>query len=186
MTGSKPSFTSIAGLVLCGGDSKRMGTDKGLILKNGVPWFKHIGQLLESLNLPVYYSIKSEQLTSYTFYSEVESFIIDDTISEGPLRGVLSAVNATNYGSLLVIACDMQDMQPKIIAHLLESYQDSSYDFYAYKDGNFYQPFPGIYTRIGLQKQPEAKSLQRLLQNGNCCALTKPGDDSFPNYNQLP
>jgi molybdenum cofactor guanylyltransferase len=185
MTASKPSFTGMAGVVLCGGESKRMGTDKGLMLKEGLPWFKHIGKLLESLNLPVYYSINSNQLEAYTFHASVNSFIIDDVVSEGPLRGVHSAMNATSYESFMVIACDMQDLHPEIIRHLLEKYQNSSYDFYAYRDEHFFQPFPGIYTRVGIQKQPAAKSLQQLLQNGNSCALEKPDDDSFSNYNQL-
>jgi molybdopterin-guanine dinucleotide biosynthesis protein A len=79
----------------------------------------------------------------------------------------------------------MQDMQPEVIAHLLETYQLNRCDFYAYMDENFYQPFPGIYTRTGLQKQPAAKSLQQLLQNGNTYALKITGDNSFSNYNQL-
>ena len=185
MIPSNASFTGMAGVVLCGGESKRMGTDKGLILKEGVPWFKHIGKLLESLNLRVYYSINSNQLEAYTVHAAVNTFIIDDVVSEGPLRGVLSAMNATSYDSLMIIACDMQDLQPGIIRHLLEKYQNSTYDFYAYREGSFFQPFPGIYTRVGLHKYPAAKSLQQLLQNGNSCALIMPEGNSFSNYNQL-
>ena len=108
MIQAKLTMRGISGIVLCGGESKRMGTDKGLIMKDSLPWFLHIGNLIESLGLPVYYSIRTEQLDSYKTYVDEESLVIDDTISEGPLRGVLSVMKSTNSDALLVIACDMQ------------------------------------------------------------------------------
>jgi molybdenum cofactor guanylyltransferase len=185
MIQSSTSIPSIAGLVLCGGDSKRMGTDKGLILKDGIPWFLHIGNLLQSLALPVLYSIRSEQLEAYRAYVDAPTLIIDDDISEGPLRGLLSAMNATIANSLLVVACDMPDLDRPIIESLLDISAQDSHDFYAYSDGNFFQPFPAVYTRRGIAAIPKAASLQQLLQNGNTYRLTLPGNAALPNYNEL-
>ena len=95
-------------------------------------------------------------------------------------------MNATTVDALLVIACDMPDLQTHMITRLLEAYTKKRYDFYAYHDQDLYQPFPAIYTRIGVKKHPAARSLQQLLQKGNSYAIDKAGDDSFPNYNQLP
>src|SRR4030095_9188994 len=160
MIQSETSITHIAGVILCGGESERMGTDKGLIMKDGLPWFLHIGNLIESLGLPAYYSIRTEQLDSYKSFVDEESLVIDDTISEGPLRGVLSAMKAINANALLVIACDMQDIQAPVLELLMDAFEIIHHDFYAYSDGQYYQPFPGIYSRKGLEKMTDAKSLQ--------------------------
>ena len=51
---------------------------------------------------------------------------------------------------------------------------------------NIDQPFPAIYSRKGLEKMTDAKSLQQLLQQGNTCALGMPDGEQFSNYNKLP
>ena len=163
-----------------------MGTDKGLIIKDDLPWFLHIGNLIESLGLPVYYSIRSEQLDSYKKYVDEELLIIDDSISEGPLRGVLTALKATNADALLVLACDMQELQTPALDLLLDAYEVIHYDFYAYNDGHYFLPFPAIYSRHGLEKMNEVKSLQQLLKQGNTCSLMMPGEEQFSNFNKLP
>ena len=186
MKQKRPLFESLTGLVLCGGMSTRMGVDKGLIHEDGEPWFIRTGNLVTSFDIPVLYSIRSEQASLYSTYVESNSLIIDTAISEGPLRGVFSGFKFTHAKALLVIACDMQALKPLTIQSLLDAYKVDEHDFYAYSDGKFYQPFPGIYTRVGLQKMPEAKSLQQLLQMGITCPLRISDDTMFQNYNQLP
>ena len=186
MTESKASTIQLAGLVLCGGESRRMGTDKGLILKDGQPWFLQIGNLIASLQLPVYFSIRTDQVDAYSMYVNKQSLVVDDSISEGPLRGVLSAFKEVNTGGLLVIACDMPELEISVIESLLNAYAHNHNDFYAYHDGSFYHPFPAVYLRRGVDALPAAKSLQQLLQNGDTFALSPPDPLLLRDYNQLP
>ena len=186
MTESKASITELAGLVLCGGESRRMGTDKGLILKDGQPWFLQIGNLIASLQLPVYFSIRTDQVDAYSMYVNKPSLIVDDSISEGPLRGVLSAFKEVDASGLMVIACDMPELEITVIESLLNAYAHNHNDFYAYHDGNFYHPFPAIYLRRGVDALPAAKSLQQLLQKGDTFDLSPPDPLLLRDYNQLP
>ena len=48
---------NLLGVVLCGGQSKRMGSDKGLLVKDGKPWAMCIADKLEKAALPVVVSI---------------------------------------------------------------------------------------------------------------------------------
>ncbi|HSB93315.1 MAG TPA: molybdenum cofactor guanylyltransferase [Flavitalea sp.] len=183
----QPTATTagIAGLVLCGGQSKRMGTDKGLILLDREPWFRRIGSLLISFRLPVFYSIREEQLHSYKQHVNEESLIIDEITSEGPLRGVFTAFKHIDASALLVIACDMPELPASVIESLLQAYANNPHDFYAYQDGEFYQTFPAIYLRRGLNAMPEPRSLQQLLQKGDTCSLIEADPVVFRNFNRL-
>jgi len=176
--------STIAGLVLCGGESKRMGTDKGLIMQDGLPWFRHMGLLIEELQVPVYYSIRPDQFDSYAVFAAPEHFVFDNDISEGPLRGVLSALDATDASTLLIVPCDMIGLKIAVINRLMNAYADGFYDCYAYWDGQFYQPFPGIYSRKTLEQLSHLRSLQRVLSAGSTGSIPIKQQDDFPNLNQ--
>jgi hypothetical protein len=45
------------GLILCGGQSSRMGMDKGLLQFNGISWAQSAANKMAELNIPVYLSI---------------------------------------------------------------------------------------------------------------------------------
>jgi len=47
------------GIILCGGESSRMGTDKGLLIKDQKTWTRATFEKLELLSIPVKISIIS-------------------------------------------------------------------------------------------------------------------------------
>ena len=51
---------NLLGVVLCGGESKRMGSDKGLLQLNGKTWSQHVAQKFHDQNLPVVVSINEK------------------------------------------------------------------------------------------------------------------------------
>jgi molybdopterin-guanine dinucleotide biosynthesis protein A len=53
------------GVVLCGGQSSRMGTDKGLLLHQSITWVQQAISTLTQLNTPVLLSINEQQLIAY-------------------------------------------------------------------------------------------------------------------------
>lgn len=95
----------VYGLVLAGGQSSRMGTDKSLLNYHGRPQAQHLFQLMEGLGLKTYLSCRSEQAT----HSEFKDLpmITDRFIDFGPLGGILSAMASHPGKAWFVVACDL-------------------------------------------------------------------------------
>ncbi len=55
----------LLGAVLSGGESSRMGKDKGLLKKNGEPWFLLQIKLLVNLKLNTVLSLQKQQEKDY-------------------------------------------------------------------------------------------------------------------------
>lgn len=178
------------GVVLCGGKSVRMGADKGLLLLDNQTWASLVAQKFTAFNIPFVLSINNEQLGIYAKYFNPDVLIIDNQTYPGPLRGLLTLHQNYPNKDLMVLACDMLDMKPQTVQNLINNYaQQPDFDFYAYHNGNFWEPFCGIYTAKGLNtlnlKQATNFSLQNILSSG----ITQKNDildmRSFKNYNTL-
>lgn len=130
------------GLVLCGGQSSRMGQDKGQMRYHGLSWAERAGALLQQLHLPVYYSINEKQL--YTYPAHLP-FITDDARVQagGPLKGLLSAHLQYPQANIFVLACDMRDMELPPLAYLQALHQPDHVTIFT-SDGQD-EPLAGIY-----------------------------------------
>jgi molybdopterin-guanine dinucleotide biosynthesis protein A len=144
----------MTGVVLCGGLSTRMGTDKGLLKRNGLTWVETAARKLSSLQIPVVISVNQSQLGAYSNIFPSNELIVDDKAIpvKGPLLGLLS-VHKNNPGEdLLVLACDMIAIDQTLLCNLLDYYKKVSCEAYVYKTAQKLQPLCGIYTSKGLEK----------------------------------
>jgi molybdopterin-guanine dinucleotide biosynthesis protein A len=179
---------------MCGGQSKRMGTDKGLIPIKDSCWAAYMADKLADINLPVSVSINISQLHSYEQFFSVEKLILDGLDFAGPLNGLLSARLKYPDNDLLLLACDMISMQTKTLCRLIDIYRSEPfYDFYVYQNKEFAEPFCGIYTANGLSNtslqldisKQTSLSMQNVLNNGYTKRLPITEDQSFENNNTL-
>ncbi|HVW60272.1 MAG TPA: molybdenum cofactor guanylyltransferase [Puia sp.] len=178
----------LMGVILCGGESRRMGRDKGLILKDGVPWALYMTDKLKPFSLSVVLSVNAVQADDYTAQFPPVRLVVDkeDIPAGGPLKGLLSVHERFPDKDLLLLACDMVDMDRATIGQLLEGYRaGGGYEWYAYRQEEFFEPFCAIYTAVGLTAAPPHISLQRLLRQGRTKALAVSNKDAFRNYNTL-
>jgi molybdopterin-guanine dinucleotide biosynthesis protein A len=163
---------------MCGGLSLRMGTDKGLIPIGNICWSAFMVQKLLAVNLPFCISINASQVASYSPFFSEEQLVIDSMAIGGPLNGLLSVHHKYPDNNLLLLACDMINMQQETLSRLIKTFNDEpDHDFYVYQHGAFAEPFCGIYTSDGLKK---------VLQNGITRRLAIVEPESFNNYNTLP
>ena len=143
----------MTGVVLCGGQSLRMGADKGLIKHNDFVWSRHLYNLLASLNMPVVISVNETQLNKYSAIFEKEKLVVDNDFIDigGPLKGILSVHLKYPEKNLFVLACDMMQMQQEPLMHLINCVNNND-DAFVYRNNEQLEPLCAIYTSKGLRK----------------------------------
>ncbi|MBC7912889.1 MAG: molybdenum cofactor guanylyltransferase [Pyrinomonadaceae bacterium] len=185
---------NLLGVVLCGGESKRMGRDKGLLDRDGQTWAVSIAEKLKECGLEVVISINEKQQDSYQHIFPDTPLLVDHLPIDGPLDGLLSVHRNFPENDILLMACDLIDMQQITILNLIKSYQqNSAYEYYVYQQNGFTQPFCAIYTAKGLQAVYQSfeenallkYSLHDRFEAGNTLYIPVDDELSFKNYNSL-
>jgi len=143
------------GVVLCGGKSTRMGTDKGLLKLHAGTWAQTAFDKLSTLQVPVLLSVNNDQLPAYRQVFPGAELVCDKASLEirGPLSGVLST-HLTHPGKdLFVLACDLPLMEETVLQEILAAYRKQPlYDVWLFKNDSDYEPLCGIYSAGGLAR----------------------------------
>ncbi|XDD50470.1 molybdenum cofactor guanylyltransferase [Leptospira sp. WS92.C1] len=185
----------LVGLILCGGHSNRMGTDKGLILFQGDPWVNHRIRTLKSYTNRCLISIRKEQIASYKAVVPDLELVEDIYQNVGPVSGILSAHNRFPKADFLVLACDMPVSDSSIFSELLTAYLcKPGKRSYAWKSERHIEPFPSIYTAellsevsFNINRFDSQKSPKRILEesDGHWLNVRSDTKNAFLNYNTL-
>lgn len=144
----------MTGVILCGGNSIRMGKDKGLLKEEDVTWAERAARKLTALGLRVVISINPQQPESYEGIFAKEQLVIDteDLPVKGPLLGILSVHRKFQNEDLFVLACDMKEMTTSLLETLYKQCSAGKQEAYVYTTGDKLQPLCGIYTAAGLNR----------------------------------
>lgn len=138
--------TKITGLILAGGRASRMGgVDKGLITVNGKCMIEHciaklrpqVGQIFISANR------NTEQYGQYGFT------VLEDNFGEfeGPLAGLLRALEISKTAPVLVVPCDAPLVPSDLANRLLEFYVEGETTAVIPHDGTRLQMLFGLYSQ---------------------------------------
>ena len=103
-------------IVLIGGASVRMGTDKFLIEANGLPQYLHLHRMIEALGISTYISCSAAQTDQI---DQNIPYLIDEFASIGPIGGLATAIKHDPTSDWLVGACDLINLQPETIKELV-------------------------------------------------------------------
>ena len=143
----------LTGLVLCGGQSLRMGMDKGLIQTGNSTWAALACKKLEKYCEEVFISINQKQKVNYLNQFQSEKLITDNLKIKGPLCGILSFHQHFPENDLLILACDMLLVTDDLVMQLINIYKNKNRSaFYVFKNNGQIEPLLGIYTSVGLKK----------------------------------
>ncbi len=142
--------------VLAGGQSRRMGVDKSLLIYRGKPLLEHIvGQLhrladevLIGSNDPIRHGVLGVRV------------VPDEEPGQGPLMGIFSCVRAARHDRVLVTACDIPDLPVDLLRDLLRQARHADVVLPRHSDGRL-EPLPAVYTRRALP------ALEATLRRGN-------------------
>ncbi len=111
------SVAPVKGLVLAGGKSQRMQTDKGLIFYHGKPQRDFMYDLINTSGIQPHLSIRTDQ--TYSVAEEVNT-VTDTFIGLGPYGAILSALMSDPNSAWLTVACDLPLLKEEHIRTLLE------------------------------------------------------------------
>ncbi|MBI1837767.1 MAG: molybdenum cofactor guanylyltransferase [Flavobacteriia bacterium] len=140
-------------IILAGGKSSRMGTDKGLVLLNGKPMVSYLIDLFQSLNIPIILVANNE------FYSQFDLPVYSDIIQEkGPLSGIYTGLKASQTEKNIIVSCDIPFLSQRIIELLLK--ENSNNLITVVQCGGKIHPLIGVYS-----KEIEAFLFESLTQN---------------------
>lgn len=139
---------------MCGGESKRMQRDKGLLLKNGQTWAALAAQKLANFCPEFVFSINKKQLRHYSKLFNIHTFVFDNPIVpfKGPLLGVLSVHLQHPQQDLLVLACDLPDIDLCILEKLLAASTEKNEAVCCIQNSGQIEPLVAIYKATGLAR----------------------------------
>ncbi len=185
----------MTGVVLCGGASTRMGSDKGLLKEEEETWAEIAARKLQAIGLPVVVSVNALQAPLYENIFDREKLIVDkdDFDFKAPLAGLLSVHLSLLGKDLFVLACDIRDMTTALLQNLQIEFGKGTAEAFVYTTPGMHQPLCGIYTAGGLKRIYEMLrsgtlkkySMMHVLQvlDTNYIAASKEDFPAFNNYN---
>ncbi len=133
------------GLVLLGGRSTRMGTDKSLLVYHDKPQRDHVTELLQPYCNRVFWSVNTPQWMGLTEAEQAMS-IVDAYNLNSPLDGILSAFLCNPTRAWFVVACDLPLLTNLSLDALLAGRDPEKLaTVFLDSDGQLPEPLLGIY-----------------------------------------
>ncbi len=160
---------SISGFILAGGKSRRLGTDKALLMFQGKPLLEHMIGLIAPLCNKVFIGGKNSDYTSFG----VE--MIPDLYSDcGPIAGIFSSLKYSVSEWNLLVSVDVPFANVELFQFLISNIGD--YDCIIPQHNSGVEPLIGLYNQRTLPVIEEMiKSgdyrLTNLLSKLNTCYI---------------
>ena len=130
---------NITGIILSGGKSSRMGTNKGLLLYNEKPFTQY------SIDALAPFTSEIIIVSNYKNYDVFGLKRVNDLFEEaGPLAGIYSGLKHSRTDYNLVLSCDIPLITSGIINQLVENF-DSNFDVIQVESNHKTMPLIAMY-----------------------------------------
>ncbi len=128
-------------IILCGGQSRRMGQDKGSMIIQDKPMIKHIlSTLNHQIDEVVIVLNDSERIGKYSEFINPEeytypiTFIEDKIKNKGPLPGIMTGLENIKSDFALILPCDSPYVSEKYIKAIFDEIDDNYQAIVPYHD----------------------------------------------------
>ena len=145
---------NITGIILAGGKSSRMGTDKGFLLFNKKPFVQYSIDALKPLVSEI--MIVSDN-PDYDIFGLKR--VNDITKNAGPVAGISSGLEASSNKFNLILSCDIPLISSEILQKLIDTI-DNEYQIIQVESQGKSMPL------IALYKKEVASTFNSCLKNG--------------------
>ena len=154
-------------IILCGGQSRRMGQDKGSMFIHDKPMIKHILSTLNNEMDEVIVVLndrkrisKYKQFIDTTDYSYRMKFVEDEVKNKGPLPGLMTGLENINGQYGLVLPCDSPYVTKNYIKTIFNEINENYQAIVPYHDSEnklkTSEPLHSVYSKNIV---PEIKNL---------------------------
>ena len=172
------------GLVLAGGDSSRMGFDKGLIHYHGLPQREYLFHLLQPLTAKTFISVRPGHIGDSPMH------VLEDRYPDlGPFGAILTAFEYDSDSAWLVVACDFPLLDGRGIIELIDA-RDPASKATSFLDPHTLMPEPwmtilepSIYPLMQSYHQRGKQSLRGILVDYNTKVVRPSHPDILLNAN---
>jgi molybdopterin-guanine dinucleotide biosynthesis protein A len=179
----------MTGIILAGGENRRMGTDKAFLDFKGKPLVEHLISVYSRLfDHTIIVTNHPERYSGY----DVE--VVQDALAaRGPLTGIYSGLMRSRDELNFIAACDMPFLNHGLISFMAGA--AGEYDAVVPQVGEFLEPLHAVYARrilpvIGSQLQRGEQRIRELFTRINVRYVTEaeivrfdPRKRSFQNVN---
>jgi molybdopterin-guanine dinucleotide biosynthesis protein A len=143
----------MTGIVLAGGENRRMGMDKAFLKLDGIPMIEHVLRSLKAVCRDIIIVTNSPQ--SYEAY---EATVVTDAFDmRGPLTGIYSGLLKSTAEYNFVVACDMPFLNAGLMAYMAGLAE--GYDIVVPAVNGMFEPLHAVY-RKGLVPVIEAQLMR--------------------------
>jgi len=138
-------------IVLAGGHSRRMGTDKSMLPVDGRPMIEQVCRQLRGTFAKVLISADDVEKFSFLGLDVVPDRVPD----QGPLMAIASALDATDSELNLIVSCDVPEIRLPVVRRMLAE-ADGVDAVIPLTDDGKEQPLFAVYRRSALRYIEEA------------------------------
>ena len=144
---------SLSVIVLAGGQSSRMGRDKALIALHGVPLLRQICEVAQNCATKVYvvtpWPERYQGILPDTCEVIREVPLPGETKPHGPLVGFAQGLAQVETDWVLLLACDLPQLQVKVLQHWAAGLEKTAEDAIALlpRHPKGWEPLCGFYRR---------------------------------------
>ncbi|WMI70326.1 molybdenum cofactor guanylyltransferase [Mangrovimonas sp. YM274] len=139
------SFASnITAYILCGGASKRMQEEKGLVLYKGQPFVKHVIDAVHPITSYIYL------VTSNEAYCQFGLELLPDIYSnKGPVGGIYTALKHASTANNLILSCDIPELSTEVVSkYIIANLSEADVTYVSNGTDNF--PLIAAYSKTCL------------------------------------
>ena len=134
---------NITGIILAGGKSSRMGSDKGLMSVCGKPMISHVIEQLEALQIPIII------IANNPAYSQFNYPVFEDLMKDkGPVGGIYTGLFKSSTEKNLIVSCDVPNVDSKLFEHLISFSENHVVTISEYEGKR--HPLVGVYRKKAL------------------------------------
>ena len=168
----------MTGIVLSGGENRRMGTDKAFLQVNGVPMIEHVLRSLKS----VFHELIIVTNAPERYAAFPVKVVTDAFVKRGPLAGIYSGLLQSSNEYNFVVACDMPFLNQGLMAYMAGVAE--GHDVVVPSVGGLLEPLHAVYRRSLIplmqeQLQHERRQVRELFGKVRMRYVTEQEIDRF-------